>query len=136
MRISFKAKHLEGARYMGFEPVQYLGKSKIDGFPMFSYETEDKKIKLSYVWSLFVFNGRPGYTPEPADFELISTLEEPFAPKKSIVDRYSGKSITLVDDIVPVQPMKIPLKILPTGGLYYFDYVYETEFDERLLLML
>ena len=133
MRITFKAKHLEGARYMGFEAVQYLGKSKIDGFPMFSYETEDKKIKLSHVWSLFVFNGRPGYTPEPADFELIPSIEEPFAPKKGIVERYSGKYTTLIEDIVLVQPMKFPD---PTGRLYYLDYVYETEFDERLLLIL
>ena len=132
MKITFTAKHTDGAKYMGFENVQYLGKSRIDGFPMFSYTKPiDKKINLSDVWSLFVFNGRPGYTPESSDFEIIPSLEEPFAPKIGIVDRYSGKSTTLVDDIIPVQLMD-----LPTGGLYYMDYVYETVLDNRLLLML
>lgn len=133
MSLTFKAKHLEGAGYMGSEKVEYIGKSKIDGFPMFSYETEDKEVDLLGVWRQFVFNGRPGYTPQISDFELIPSIEEPFAPKKGIVDRYSGKSTTSVDDIIPVQPMKFPE---PTGMLYYFDFVYETEFDERLLLML
>lgn len=130
MKITFKAKHAEGARYMGFESVQYLGKSRIDGFPLFSYETGDES-RLSYVWSLFVFNGRPGYTPNITDFELIPSLEEPFAPKEGIVERYSGKSTITVGDIIPVQPVS-----LPTGGLYYLDFVYETELDNRLLLML
>jgi hypothetical protein len=130
MKILFKAKHASGARYMGSGKVEYLGKSRIDGFPIFSYETEDERIKYSFLQSQFVFNGRPGYIPEPTDFEIIASIDEPFAPKISIVDRYSGKSTTLVDDIIPVQPMK-----LPTGGLYYMDYVYETELDNRLLLM-
>ena len=133
MKITFTAKHTDGVRYMGFfENVQYLGKSRIDGFPMFSYTNLiDKKINLSDVWSLFVFNGRPGYTPESSDFEIIPSLEEPFEPKKGMVDRYSGKFTTLVDDIIPVRPMPSP-----TGGFYYLDYVYETELDNRLLLML
>jgi len=59
MRISFKAKHTEGAGYMGSEKVEYIGKSKIDNFPMFSYETEDKEVDLLGVWRQFVFNGRP-----------------------------------------------------------------------------
>ena len=132
MKITFTAKHTDGAKYMGFENVQYLGKSRIDGFPMFSYTKPiDKKINLSDVWSLFVFNGRPGYTPESSDFEIIPSLEEPFEPKKGMVDRYSGKSIITVDDIVPVQPME-----LPTGGFYCLDYIYGNELDNRLLLML
>lgn len=131
MRITFKAKHTNGARYMGSESVQYIGKSRIDGFPMFLYETEDKEVDLSYVWNRFVFNGRPGYIPEPTDFEVIPSIEEPFAPRKGMVDRYSGKSIITVDDIIPVQPME-----LPTGGLFYLDYIYENELDNRLLLML
>ena len=137
MKIVFKAKHTNGVRYMGSENVEYIGKSKIDNFPMFSYETEDKEVDLSYVWNRFVFNnlfnGRPGYIPEPADFEVIPSIEEPFAPKKGIVERYSGKYTTLIEDIVLVQPMKFPD---PTGRLYYLDYVYKTEFDERLLLIL
>lgn len=132
MRITFKAKHKhsKGARYMGSEKVEYIGKSRVDGYPMFSYETEDK-VNLLTVWKKFVFNGRPGYTPEPADFELIPSIEEPFEPKRGMVERYSGKSTITVGDIIPVQPME-----LPTGGLYYLDYVYETELDNRLLLML
>jgi hypothetical protein len=133
MRISFKAKHLEGARYMGFEPVQYLGKSKIDGFPMFSYETEDKKIKLSYVWSLFVFNGRPGYTPTESDFELVPSVGDVFEPRLNMTERYFGKNILGTDDIIPAQALPLPE---PLGILYYFDYVLGSEFDERLLLML
>lgn len=134
MKILFKAKHASGARYMGSENVEYIGKSKIDNFPMFSYETEDYHIEhLVSIWKRFVFNQRPGYTPQPSDFEYIPSLEEPFEPRKGIVDRYSGQSITLVDDIVPVQPMKFPE---PMGILYYFDYVYGDQLDNRLLLML
>jgi hypothetical protein len=130
MKILFKAKHTSGARYMGSENVEYIGKSKIDNFPMFSYETKDE-VNLLTVWNKFVFIGRPGYTPQISDFELIPSIEEPFAPKKGIVDRYSGKSITMVDDIVPVQPIPLPI-----GKIFYFDYVYENELDNRLLLML
>lgn len=115
---------------MGSEKVEYIGKSRVDGYPMFSYETEDK-VNLLTVWKKFVFNGRPGYTPQISDFELIPSIEEPFEPKRGMVERYSGKSTITVGDIIPVQPME-----LPTGGLYYLDYVYETELDNRLLLML
>ena len=131
MKILFKAKHTSGIRYMGSEKVESLGNSKIDGLPIFSYETEDKEVDLSYVWNRFVFNGRPGYIPKPTDFEYVSTSEIPFEPKKGMVDRYSGKSITMVDDIVPVQPLNGQI-----GKFFYFDYVYGNELDNRLLLML
>ena len=131
MKILFKAKHASGARYMGSENVEYIGKSKIDNFPMFSYETKDE-VNLLTAWNKFVFNGRPGYTPQISDFELIPSLEEKhIITKKGIVDRYSGQSITLKDDIVPVQPMPLPI-----GKFYYIDYVYGNELDNRLLLML
>ena len=130
MRITFKAKHI-GARYIGSESVQYIGESRIDGYPMFSYETEDKEVDLSYVWNRFVFNGRPGCIPEPTDFDIIAPIDEPFAPRIGMVERYSGKSTITVGDIIQVQPME-----LPTRGLYYFDYVYEMEIDNSLLLML
>ena len=133
MKILFKAKHASGARYMGSENVEYIGKSKIDNFPMFSYETEDYHVEhLVSIWKRFVFNQRPGYIPCIAsDFEVIPSIEEPFEPRKGMTDRYSGQSITLVDDIVPVQPLNGPI-----GKFYYFDYVYGNELDNRLLLML
>ena len=132
MKILFKAKHTPGAIYMGSENVEYIGKSKIDGLPIFSYETEDYlEGSLLGVTKRFVFNQRPHYTPEITDFEYVSTSEIPFEPRKGMVDRYSGKSITMVDDIVPVQPMPMPI-----GKFFYFDYVYGNELDNRLLLML
>ena len=132
MKITFKAKHTLGVRYMGSEKVESLGNSKIDGLPIFSYEYEDYlEANLLGVWRRFVFNQRPGYTPEIKDFEMISSLEEPFEPKKGAVERYSGKNILGTDDIIPVQPLNGPI-----GKLFYFDYVYESEFDNRLLLML
>lgn len=134
MKITFKAKHTLGVRYMGSEKVESLGNSKIDGFPIFSYEYEDYlEANLLGVWRRFVFNQRPGYTPEIKDFEIINSIEEPFEPKKGTVERYSGKNILVIDDIIPAQALPLPE---PLGILYYFDYVLGSEFDERLLLML
>ena len=132
MKILFKAKHTSGVRYMGSEKVESLGNSKIDGLPIFSHEL-DWTDSIECVFSKFVFNQRPGYTPQTSDFIKIDSFEVPFEPKKGMVDRYSGKSITMVDDIIPVQPMKFPE---PMGILYYFDYVYEKQLDNRLLLMM
>ena len=132
MKILFKAKHTSGARYMGSENVEYIGNSKIDGLPIFSYETEDYLDgSLLGVCKRFVFNQRPHYTPEITDFEYVSTSEIPFEPRKGMVDRYSDQSITTVDDIVPIQPLNGPI-----GKFFYFDYVYENQLDNRLLLVL
>lgn len=130
MKILFKAKHTSGVRYMGVGKVESLGNSKIDGLPIFSHEL-DWTDSIQSVFSRFVFNGRPGYTPQTSDFIKIESIEVPFEPRKGMVDRYSGKSITLVDDIVPVQPLNGPI-----GKFFYFDYVYGNELDNRLLLML
>ena len=132
MKRLLKVKHTAGVRYMGLtNEFEYIGESKIDGFPMYSFD--DKKIYLRYHYRDFVFNGRPGYTPIESDFELIPSLEDVFEPNPNITERYSGKNILVIDDIIPVQPLPLPE---PLGILYYFDYVYESEFDERLLLML
>ena len=139
MRIIFKAKHTLGVRYVGDKKVEAIGSSKIDGLPMFTYEDNSADFHLLGVYRNMIFNQRPGYTPGITDFEIIPALEnipvseDPFEPKLRMTERYGGKNIVGTDDIVPVQPMKIPE---PTGALYYFDYVYGNEFDNRLLLML
>ncbi len=131
MKRVLKVKHTAGVRYIGLaQNLEYIGESKIDGFPMYSFD--DKKIYLRYHYRDFIFNGRPGYTPTESDFEIITPIED-FAPTKSMTDRYSGKSILGTDDIIPVQALPLPE---PSGILYYFDYVLGSEFDNRLLLML
>jgi hypothetical protein len=131
MKRALKVKHTAGVRYIGISnEFEYIGESRIDGFPMYSFD--DKKIYLRYHYRDFIFNGRPGYTPSESDFEIITSIED-WAPMKSMTERYSGKNILGIDDIIPVQPLPLPE---PLGILYYFDYVYESEFDNRLLLML
>jgi hypothetical protein len=131
MKRVLKVKHTAGVRYIGLaQNLEYIGESRIDGFPMYSFD--DKKIYLRYHYRDFIFNGRPGYTPTESDFEIITPIED-FAPTKSMTDRYSGKSILGTDDIIPVQALPLPE---PSGILYYFDYVLGSEFDNRLLLML
>jgi hypothetical protein len=132
MKRILKAKHTAGVRYIGLATqLEYIGKSRIDGFPMYSFD--DVKIYIKYHYRDFVFNGRPGYTPTESDFEIITSIED-WAPMKSMTERYSGKNILGTDDIIPAQALPLPE---PLGILYYFDPpVYESEFDERLLLML
>jgi len=131
MKRIIKAKHTEGVHYIGItNEFEYIGKSRIDGFPMYSFD--DKKIYLRYHYRDFVFNGRPGYTPTESDFEILNA-EELWVPMKSMTERYSGKSILGTDDIIPDQALPRPE---PSGILYYFDYVLGSEFDNRLLLML
>jgi hypothetical protein len=131
MKRVLKVKHTAGVRYTGItNEFEYIGESRIDGFPMYSFD--DKKIYLRYHYRDFIFNCRPGYTPTESDFEIITPIED-FAPTKSMTERYSGKSILGTDEIIPVQPLPLPE---PSGILYYFDYVLGSEFDNRLLLML
>jgi hypothetical protein len=132
MKRVLKVKHTAGVRYIGLaQNLEYIGESRIDGFPMYSFD--DKKIYIKYHYRDFVFNGRPGYTPTESDFELVTSLEDVFEPKMNMTDRYSGKNILGIDDIIPVQALPLPE---PIGILYYFDYVLGSEFDNRLLLML
>jgi hypothetical protein len=131
MKRILKAKHTAGVRHIGLtNEFEYIGESRVDGFPMYYFD--DKKIYIKYHYRDFIFNGRPGYTPTESDFELVPRLED-FAPRKSMTEKYSGKNILGTDDIIPVQPLPLPE---PLGILYYFDYVLGSEFDERLLLML
>jgi len=138
MRIIFKAKHTLGVRYLGDKKVEAIGSSKIDGFPLFSYEDDSADFHLFGVYRNMIFNQRPGYTPGITDFEIIQSLEgipvseDPFEPKLRMTERYGGKNVVGTDE-VPVQPLNWPI-----GNLIYLDYVYESEyeFDNRLLLML
>jgi hypothetical protein len=130
MKQVLKVKHTAGVRYTGItNEFEYIGESKIDGFPMYSFD--DKKIYLKYHYRDFIFNCRPGYTPTESDFEIVPSLEDVFEPRLNMTERYFGKNILGTDDIIPVQPLNAPI-----GKLFYFDYVYESEFDNRLLLML
>jgi hypothetical protein len=133
MKRVLKVKHKEGVYYRG-NIFEYIGDYKPDGFPMYSFNTEDIDHDLNHLFPNFVFNCLPGYTPISSDFELMSpyeVLDENFKPRKNMTERYYGKNILGTDDIIPVQPLNGPI-----GKLYYFDYVYESELDNRLLLML
>ena len=130
MKQVLKVKHTAGVRYIGLtNEFEYIGESKIDGFPMYSFD--DKKLYLKYHYRYFIFNTRPGYTPTESDFEIVPSLEDVFEPRLNMTERYFGKNILGTDDIIPVQPLNGPI-----GKLYYFDYVLGSEFDNRLLLML
>jgi len=130
MKQVLKVKHTAGVRYIGLtNEFEYIGESKIDGFPMYSFD--DKKLYLKYHYRYFIFNTRPGYTPTESDFEIVPSLEDVFEPRLNMTERYFGKNILGTDDIIPVQPLNGPI-----GKLFYFDYVYESELDNRLLLML
>lgn len=118
----FKVKYTHGVYYLG-NFFTFEGKSRIDGYPIYSCEVErgiapDWRFEFGY----FIFNGRPGYTPSYDDFELIQTTEDHINPKRTN---------TLVSpELIEVKPLDPP-----SGILYYLDYVYD-EFDERLILML
>jgi hypothetical protein len=129
MKGILKVKHIAGVHYRGNE-FWYIGKCKIDGFPMYSFYLDENLKNLKYYYPNFIFNTRPGYTPTESDFELFPSIEENWDPRKSMTERYSGKNILGTDDLI------FRLLSAPTEKLYYFDYVYESEFDNRLLLML
>jgi hypothetical protein len=133
MKKFIKVKHKEGVLFNGSR-FTYEGLSKIDGYPLYSYESTEMQNANYTSWkgyyANFIFNCRPGYTPQESDFEHVPSLED-CAPMKSMTERYSGKNILGTDDIIQVQPLNGPI-----GKLFYFDYVYESEFDNRLLLML
>jgi hypothetical protein len=118
MKYTFKIKRTEG---VGVRPncnwVKYIGKSRIDGYPVFQLEYNDGPSLGHIIKDALIVNTKPGYTIQSNEIELIQSLED-VMPK------------TLSSELVSVKPMSAP-----NGKLYYIDYVYES-FDERLLLML
>lgn len=119
--IIFKVKHSNGVLDRSKTGYVYknLGPSRVDGYPIYSLEyPADEVFCFSLICRDFILNGKPGYTPVPEYFELISTLE----------DNLANPGFT---DIMSVQPMS-----QPSGLLYCMDFIYDTDFDERLLLML
>jgi hypothetical protein len=119
--IIFKVKHSKGVLEQSRtgNVYKHIGQSRIDGFPMYSLEyPADEVFCFSPICKDFIFNCKPGYTPCCEDFEFVSSLESHIT--------YPG-----FIDILPVQPMS-----QPSGLLYCMDFIYDTDLDERLLLML
>lgn len=119
----FKVKHTAGVHYHG-SVFKYAGKSRIDGYPMYSVEMEAGEVfPWDYHLKFFIFNGKPNYTPTLDDFELIHALEDHISPKRT-------------NPLVSTELVEVGLTMAPPSGtLYYLDYSYD-EFDERLNLML
>jgi hypothetical protein len=118
MTYVFKIKRTEG---VGVRPncnwVTYIGKSRIDGYPIFRVEYDDGPSIQYLIMDALIVNTKPGYTIQSHEIEFIRSLDD-IMPVKSIAP-----------ELVSVQPMSAPI-----GKLFYFDYEYG--FDERLLLMM
>ena len=106
--ITFKVKRTEG---VGVKPgcgwIKYVGKSRLDGFPIFSTDYKGP-ITTDIIKDRLIVNTKPGYILENHEIERIGSL----------------------DDLVHVKPMDSP-----SGILFYIDHVYE-DLDPRLLLMM
>lgn len=120
-KITFKVKHADGVHFShpDFQTrnaYEYIGKSRIDGFPIYSVEYPEYAVFSFFsICRHFIFNGKPHYTPTPEDFEMAGSLED-----------WSANSNLC--EISPLGP--------PSGILYYSDYKYKyDESDERLLLI-
>ena len=122
----FKIKRTEG---VGVTPncsyIKYIGKSRIDGYPMFKITTEleyhgDEHSSMQkfrrLIKDALIVNTRPGYTVADDEIEMIKSVED-HLPQPQI-------------EVKPIGP--------PLGVLFYVDYQYgiNDTFDERLLLML
>ena len=120
MKRLFKIRSTAGVRYHEPNPyaVKSVGFSKLDGFPIFEM-TLEQGISVNFEWFArsFVIDGRPGYTIQEEDIELVSPLDDVYQHIPGLTD-------------VPSKPMEAHI-----GKLYYVDYVYEND-DERLILML
>ena len=118
MTYVFKIKRTEG---VGVRPncdwVKYVGKSRIDGYPIFRLEYNEGPSMLHLIKDALIVNTKPGYTVQSHEIETIKSLEDSMPVKSPI------------PELVSVQPMSAPI-----GKLFYFDYEYG--FDERLLLMM
>lgn len=106
--ITFKVKRTEG---VGVKPgcgwIKYVGKSRLDGFPIFSTDYKGP-ITTDIIKDRLIVNTKPGYILENHEIERIGSL----------------------DDLVHVKTMDSP-----SGILFCIDYVYE-DLDPRLLLMM
>lgn len=123
IRRIFKVKHTSGVLYRG-SVFKYIGKSRIDGYPMYSVEMEAGEVfSWDYHLKFFIFNGKPNYTPTLDDFELVQDLQDYLAWERT--------NPLVSNELVEVGLVMAP----PSGILYNMDYVYD-EFDERLNLML
>lgn len=115
--ITFKVKRTEG---VGVKPgcgwIKYVGKSRLDGFPIFSTDYIGR-ITTDMIKDHLIVNTKPGYILENHEIEGIGSLDD-------------GMIRSFSDDLVPVKPMDSP-----SGTLFYIDYVYE-DLDPRLLLMM
>ena len=123
----FKVKFSNGVRCLRPGPydIAFHGYSRIDGFPIYKMRWPiGEAIEFRWVAEAFVINGRPGYTVDKGDLELI--------PDAHLADEASvGDAFKTEGEIIPVQPLSAP-----TGQLFYLDYVYGDSEDERLLFML
>jgi len=120
-KITFKVKHSNGVHFSHSHfqisnSYEYIGKSRIDGFPMYSLEyPADAVFSFFSICGHFIFSGKPDYTPTPEDFEMAGSLED-----------WSANSSLC--EISPLGP--------PSGILYNSDYKYKYDgSDERLLLI-
>jgi hypothetical protein len=92
--------------------ISYLGKSRIDGYPLFEveYDPNDLAHSVDILKDSLIVNTKPGYVLKFSEIQIIEPLE---------------------DNSKPI------ITWTPKGSQFYLDYVYvNKEFDERLLLMM
>jgi hypothetical protein len=115
--ITFKVKRTEGVGVKpGIDLIKYAGKSRLDGFPIFSIDYKGP-ITIDIIKDSLIVNTKPGYILQNHEMERIGSLDDEMLRSFS-------------DDLVPVKPMDSP-----SGILFCIDYVYE-DLDPRLLLMM
>ena len=115
--IEFKVKRSES---VGVKPgcglIKYVGKSRLDGFPIFSIDYKGP-ITTSIIKDSLIVNTKPGYTLETHEIELIKRLDD-------------SQSQSFSDELHPVKPIDYPNSII-----FCLDYEYD-DLDERLLLIM
>jgi hypothetical protein len=116
MKLAFKIKRTEG---VGVKPncdyVKYIGKSRIDAYPMFVLTTELVRFNGANIFVMIkdalIVNTRPGYTVENHEIEWVQSLKD--------------------HNIPTIDP-----KPLPSGLCWLNVDLSSDTSDERLLLML
>ena len=115
--IAFKVKRTEGIGVKpGIDLIKYVGKSRLDGFPIFSIDYKGP-ITIGVIKDSLIVNTKPGYILQNHEIERIKSLED-------------ERIWSFSDDLIQVKPMDSP-----SGILFCIDYVYE-DLDPRLLLMM
>jgi hypothetical protein len=109
-----KYRHIQLPRSGQEFKVEFVGNSRIDGNPMFTLLSTGQ-ISFDSIKSIIThWRFTQAFGELGNEFEPVEKFEDVMAAK------------TLASDIIPVRPMS-----LPSGTLYYIDYVYRYNLTEE-----